>query len=264
MNGRKIVWHLFASTVVIFGVGSSVRAADIYASSIIGSADGYHTVSNIGSNDPPPYFAYSNSFESNASGVINYVYMSIWAINSQSPLTTSSDQQKADYAGKISAVSIFEDSGGLPTGNLIGKYSYTGVTEQETPITVEWDAEFKLVAGSGVGGSVTNQKYWVVLETIIPNNPNNDLVEWNFINSQNSIAGTNANILLEEVFKKKSGSPWKNGTREESYKGPLMFTISTTPAPEPSTYVLGAVMTGVLAFVHRYQARQKTVVKSAA
>jgi hypothetical protein len=25
MNGRKIVWHLFASAVVILGVGSSVR-----------------------------------------------------------------------------------------------------------------------------------------------------------------------------------------------------------------------------------------------
>jgi hypothetical protein len=92
------------------------------------------------------------------------------------------------------------------------------------------------------------------------------MIWWNGTLSivKNSIAGTNANILLEEVFKKKSGSPWKNGTREESYKGPLMFTISTTPAPESSTYVLGAVMIGVLAFVHRYQARQKTAVKSAA
>jgi len=43
----------------------------------------------------------------------------------------------------------------------------------------------------------------------------------------------------------------------------MRFAINN-PVPEPSTYVLGAVMTGVLAFVSRYQARQKMAVKPAA
>ena len=267
MNVSKSLWKTVATLVVVTGISGSNKGADIFATSIIGSAEGYHTVSNTGSNDPPPFSSYANSFQSNTSSHINYVYMSIWANNSQAPATTSTDQQKAAYAGSISSVSIFENSGltnGTPTGNLIGKYSYTGVTERNIPITTEWNAEFKLVAGSGLNGSVSSQKYWVVLETIIPNNPNNDSVRWNFINSLSPIAGTNANILLEEAFKKKTGSPWKNEKDMDNYKGPLMFAVSTTPAPEPSTFVLGAVMAGVLATVQRYQSRQNSALKSAA
>ena len=46
MKVTKRLWQMVASIFVVAAISGSTRGADIFASSIIGSAEGYHSVSN--------------------------------------------------------------------------------------------------------------------------------------------------------------------------------------------------------------------------
>lgn len=103
-----------------------------------------------------------------------------------------------------------------------------------------------------------NAKYWLVVST------NEKLLEYDlekvswFKKSQTTDeVGEFASILPDIKEYNVTTGKWS-----EVQSGNQMFRFAiNNPVPEPSTYVLGAVMTGVLAFVNRYQARQKMAVK---
>ncbi len=105
---------------------------------------------------------------------------------------------------------------------------------------------------------LTNAKYWLVVST------NEKLKEYDlekvswFKKSQTTDeVGESASILPDIKEYNVTTGKWS-----EVQSGNQMFRFAiNNPVPEPSTYVLGAVMAGVLAFVNRYQARQKMAVK---
>ena len=106
-----------------------------------------------------------------------------------------------------------------------------------------------------------NAKYWLVVST------NEKLQEYDlekvswFKKSQTTDeVGEFASILPDIKEYNVTTGKWS-----EVQSGNQMFRFAiNNPVPEPSTYVLGAVMTGVLDFVNRYQARQKMAVKPSA
>jgi hypothetical protein len=108
-----------------------------------------------------------------------------------------------------------------------------------------------------------NAKYWLVVST------NEKLQEYDlekvswFKKSQTTdVSGPNAYASILPDIKEYNVTTGKWSSVNE---GNQMFRFAiNNPVPEPSTYVLGAVMTGVLTFVSRYQARQKMAVKPAA
>lgn len=106
-----------------------------------------------------------------------------------------------------------------------------------------------------------NAKYWLVVST------NEKLQEYDlekvswFKKSQTTDeVGEFASILPDIKEYNVTTGKWSSVN-----EGNQMFRFAiNNPVPEPSTYVLGAVMTGVIAFVNRYKARQKMTVKPSA
>ncbi len=99
-------------------------------------------------------------------------------------------------------------------------------------------------------------KYWIVVSAN-GNLASNDSVSWLKKNQNTNVNGSYASILPDIRQYNVTNGSW---SEVQSGSQMMRFAINN-PVPEPSTYVLGAVMAGVLAFVNRYQARQKMAVK---
>ena len=106
-----------------------------------------------------------------------------------------------------------------------------------------------------------NAKYWVFVSTNEKlDDYKSEKVSWFKKSQKTDEVGEFASILPDIKEYNVTTGKWSSVN-----EGNQMFRFAiNNPVPEPSTYVLGAVMTGVLAFVNRYQARQKMAVKPSA
>ena len=106
-----------------------------------------------------------------------------------------------------------------------------------------------------------NAKYWVVVSTNEKlDDYKSEKVSWFKKSQKTDEVGEFASILPDIKEYNVTSKKWSSAN-----EGNQMFRFAiNNPVPEPSTYVLGAVMTGALAFVNRYQARQKKAVKPSA
>ena len=109
--------------------------------------------------------------------------------------------------------------------------------------------------------SLPADRYWIVVST---NEKLNDYtlqkVSWFKKSQKTNEVGDFGSILPDIKEYNVTTQKWSSVN-----EGNQMFRFAINiPVPEPSTYVLGAVMTGLLAFVNRYQTRQKMAVKPSA
>lgn len=130
----------------------------------------------------------------------------------------------------------------------LGLFKYSG-TSYPNPENVE-NSGYLLFGAKQL--ALPDDKYWVVVST------DQDVsIKWLKKSQIDPEEGKYASILSEVMKKELQNGSWNaEGNGNEMFR----FAINN-PVPEPSTYVLGAVMAGVLAFVNRYQARQKMAVK---
>lgn len=106
-----------------------------------------------------------------------------------------------------------------------------------------------------------NAKYWLVVSANKKlDDYKSEKVSWLKKSQKTDEVGDFASILPDIKKYTVSSGKWSSANEGNQM---MRFAINN-PVPEPSTYVLGAVMTGVLTFVSRYQARQKMAVKPAA
>jgi len=138
----------------------------------------------------------------------------------------------------------------------LGSFVYTPGVSYDSPVqnvAYTYDQSDPLI--------LNNAKYWIVVSTNENlNDYNLEKVSWFKKSQKTDEVGEFASILPDIKEYNVTTGKWSSVN-----EGNQMFRFAiNNPVPEPSTYVLGAVMTGVLAFVSRYQARQKMAVKPAA
>jgi hypothetical protein len=143
------------------------------------------------------------------------------------------------------------------TSGLKGSFSYNN-SVSPYPGSVA-NAPYSFNGDPNQSISLPNDKYWIVVSTN-QNLATNDKVSWFKKNQTTDEVGLFASILPDIREYNVTTGNWSTANSGNQM---MRFAINV-PVPEPSTYVLGAVMTGVLAFVSRYQARQKMAVKPAA
>lgn len=144
------------------------------------------------------------------------------------------------------SVSIYSDLAGLPGVELTpgsGEFVNPGTLSVPGNVTFSRLIPFTLQS---------NTTYWVVLESTAGSTLA-DSARWSYSEDPGSLSvmGTNGQINSVTASSFNSGGTWNPNTNQ--------FYRFAIHAPEPSTYVLGSVATGVMAFAARRRNRQVSI-----
>lgn len=226
--------------------GSVTRAVDVNVSSLP-PANGSNQQHDI---KEKLWYANAFTIDNTSNGVINTIFLALDPGDQPPPPSIS----KANALDVNVYVSNPDGSVNYTPTGFIGSFSFNN-SVSPYPGSVA-NAPYSYNGDPNQSISLTADKYWIVVSTN-QNLATNDKVSWFKKNQATNEVGSYASILPDiREYNVTTG----NWSTVNSGNQMMRFAI----VPEPSTYVLGAVMTGVLAFVNRYQARQKMAVKPSA
>ena len=176
-------------------------------------------------------------------GVV-FTPQSNFTLSSLQLVLVSVSQQTGDLT-----ISLYQaDGSNAPTGSVLASKTETGVNFQalQAGLTAANATQFDLTTGSWNVNS--GSKYVLTISSNLTNPQG--FADTNPV----SFPTTSDATYLGMVSSSNSGSSW--GSLQTGAAPWIILSGNTVPVPEPSTYVLGTIATGMIAYVSRHRKKQ--------
>lgn len=155
-------------------------------------------------------------------------------------------------AGQL-VVQVRADDNNTVSNSVLFNYSLKAVNVIEDGVKT---AQYSVSDGPGL--LAPNKKYWLVVGgDATLDGLGGNTVKWFKKNPGADVSGTNATIIRQVSFSNNAGGTGTGTWRADDEGNQMMrFKLNTAQVPEPSTYVLGSLISGTLILLNRRKKRE--------